>query len=136
MLWVGISVKARCTTLCDKIRQLLATGRWFSPGTPVSSTNKTDHHDINEILLKVVLNTIKQTNIINWMIYELRVTRLPIIDRLSMLWHSGNRQIITWKRCIENHFRETTELNVCILTVWYFYFILSLKFKNISGNFL
>jgi hypothetical protein len=27
-----------------------------------SSTNKTDHHDITEILLKVALNTIKQTN--------------------------------------------------------------------------
>jgi hypothetical protein len=27
----------------------------------VSSTNKTDHHDITEILLKVVLNTINQT---------------------------------------------------------------------------
>jgi hypothetical protein len=27
-------------------------GRWFSPGPPVSSTNKTDHHDIAEILLK------------------------------------------------------------------------------------
>ena len=25
--------------------------------------NKTDHHDITEILLKVALNTIKQTNI-------------------------------------------------------------------------
>jgi hypothetical protein len=34
------------------------TGRWFSPGTPVSSTNKTDHHYIAEILLKVALNTI------------------------------------------------------------------------------
>ena len=30
----------------------------FSKGTPVSSSNKTDCHDINEILLKVVLNTI------------------------------------------------------------------------------
>jgi hypothetical protein len=27
----------------------------------VSSTNKTDRHDITEILLKVALNTIKQT---------------------------------------------------------------------------
>jgi hypothetical protein len=27
----------------------------------VSSTNKTDHHDITEILLKVALNTINQT---------------------------------------------------------------------------
>jgi hypothetical protein len=32
--------------------------RWFSPGIPVSSTNKIDHHDITEILLKVALNTI------------------------------------------------------------------------------
>jgi hypothetical protein len=29
---------------------------------PVSSTNKTDRHDITEILLKVALNTINQTN--------------------------------------------------------------------------
>jgi len=40
---------------------LLAHGRWFSPGTPASSTTKTDPHDIAEILLKVALNTIKQT---------------------------------------------------------------------------
>jgi hypothetical protein len=49
------------TTLCDKVRQLLATGRWFSLGILVSSTNKTDSHDITEILLKVALNTINQT---------------------------------------------------------------------------
>jgi hypothetical protein len=29
------------TTLCDKVSQWLATGQWFSPGTPVSPTNKT-----------------------------------------------------------------------------------------------
>ena len=46
------------TTLFDKVCQSLATGLWFSPGTPVSSTNKTEHHDITEILLKVALNTI------------------------------------------------------------------------------
>ena len=34
------------------------TGRWFSSGIPVSSTNKIDCHDIAEILLKVALNTI------------------------------------------------------------------------------
>jgi hypothetical protein len=33
----------------------------FSPGTPVSSTNKTDRYDIAEILLKVALNTMNQT---------------------------------------------------------------------------
>ena len=41
--------------------QWLATGQWFSQGTPVSSTNKTDCQDITEILLKVALNTINQT---------------------------------------------------------------------------
>jgi hypothetical protein len=56
MLWVGISIRARCT-LCDQVCQWLATGLWFSPGTPVSSINKTDNHDIAEILLKVALNT-------------------------------------------------------------------------------
>jgi hypothetical protein len=34
---------------------LLAHGRWFSLGTPASSTTKTGHHDIAEILLKVAL---------------------------------------------------------------------------------
>ena len=32
-------------------------------GTPVSSTNKPDHHDITEILLKVALSTIKPNQI-------------------------------------------------------------------------
>jgi hypothetical protein len=41
--------------------QWLATGQWFSPDPPVSSTNITDCHDMTEILLKVALNTIKQT---------------------------------------------------------------------------
>ena len=34
-----------------------------SPGTPVSTSNKTYCHDITEILLKVVLNTIEVINI-------------------------------------------------------------------------
>ena len=37
-------------------------GWWFSPGTPFSSTNKTDRHDIAEILLKVALSTLAQLN--------------------------------------------------------------------------
>ena len=32
--------------------------RWFSQSNPVSSTNKTESHDITEILLKAALNTI------------------------------------------------------------------------------
>jgi hypothetical protein len=37
-------------------------GQWFSLGPLLSSTDKTDHHDIAEILLNVALNTIKPTN--------------------------------------------------------------------------
>jgi hypothetical protein len=58
-LWVRIQIRVKCTTLCVKVCQWLAIGQWFSPGPPVSSTNKTDRHDITEILLKVALNTIK-----------------------------------------------------------------------------
>ena len=61
-LWVWTPLRRGVlnTTLCDKVCQWLATGRWFSQGTPVSSTNKTDRHDITEILLKVALSTINQ----------------------------------------------------------------------------
>jgi hypothetical protein len=38
------------TKLCDKVCQWLTTGWWFSPGTPVSSTNKTDCHDITGLV--------------------------------------------------------------------------------------
>jgi hypothetical protein len=47
-----------CTQLavvCDKVYQLLAHGRWFSPDAPASSTTKTGRHDIAEILLEVAL---------------------------------------------------------------------------------
>ena len=47
--------------LCDKVCQYLMEGRWFSLGTPVSSTNKADRQDITEILLTVVLNIITLT---------------------------------------------------------------------------
>jgi hypothetical protein len=40
---------------------LLAHGRWFSPGTPASSTTKTGRRDIAEILLKVALSTKNQS---------------------------------------------------------------------------
>jgi hypothetical protein len=42
---------------------LLAQGRWFSPGTPASSTTKTGRHDIAEILLKVALKYQKSNQI-------------------------------------------------------------------------
>jgi hypothetical protein len=86
MLWVRISIRARCTTLCDTVCQWLATGLWFSLGPLGSSTNKTNCHDTAEILLKVVLNTIKQTTNktrwynkeINWFIIFLELSDISV----------------------------------------------------------
>ena len=63
MLWVRtpFSRGVLDTTFCDKVCQWLGTGHWFSPGSSISPTNKTDCHDIAEILLKVALNTITLT---------------------------------------------------------------------------
>jgi hypothetical protein len=49
----------RLAATSGKVCQLLAHGRWFSSGTPASSTTKTGRHDISEILLKVALKTPK-----------------------------------------------------------------------------
>jgi hypothetical protein len=51
-----------CTRLAaasGKDCQLLVHGRWFSSGTPASSTTKTGRHVIAEILLKMELKTPK-----------------------------------------------------------------------------
>jgi hypothetical protein len=47
-------------------KKIYATGRWFSPGTPDSSTNKSDRHDIADILLKAALNTKPLPNCISY----------------------------------------------------------------------
>jgi Zn-finger protein len=59
-----VNYKKGCTRLAaasDKVYQLLAHGLWFSPGTPASSTTKTGCHDIDQILLKVTLNSKNQS---------------------------------------------------------------------------
>ena len=64
--WVRVrlcKLQKWCTRLAaasDKVYQLLAHGRWFSPGTLASSTTKTGH-DIAEILLKEALCAINQS---------------------------------------------------------------------------
>ena len=54
MLWVRISIRARCTALCDKVCQWLATDRLFSPSTLVSSTN-VKHHNPNPCTFESVM---------------------------------------------------------------------------------
>ena len=47
-------------TLSNKVCQQLAAGRWFSP---VSSTNKTDRHNIVEILLIITIHVFFQISV-------------------------------------------------------------------------
>ena len=62
MTYGHVSFKG-CTRLAsDKVYQLLAHGRWFSPGTLAFSTTKIGRHDIAEKWLKVALSTKNQIN--------------------------------------------------------------------------
>jgi hypothetical protein len=58
--------RTRLAITSDTVYQLLAQGRWFSPGNPASSSTKSGRHDIAEILLKVALNTKIQFQIHNY----------------------------------------------------------------------
>jgi len=79
--------------------QCLPTGRWLFLGTLVSSTNKTDSHDITEILLKVALNSIILT------LLKLISDHFDVVDNTSVLHVPDKRRTISilteiylWKR--------------------------------------
>jgi hypothetical protein len=62
--------------ISDAVCQWLVKGRWFFPGTPVSSTIR---HDITEILLKVVLNTIN------------------LLEQIPLgMFHNGYSNMVIW----------------------------------------
>ena len=65
------------------------TGRWFSPGTQDSSTNRTDSHDITEILFKVALNTITPSLVI-FHVFEAGGSDLNItFIEMELLWSNA-----------------------------------------------
>ena len=120
-MWVRISIRTSCTTLCDKVCKWLATGQWFSPGTPVSSTNKTYRHDIAEILLKVALNIIKQTNQTIYPPLKLFISEIINFSKLRKGLYSCNclnllgstimfSQIYIKFNCLKNSIRKKKRL--------------------------
>ena len=96
-MWRGftpgfVNYKKGCTRLAtasDKVYQLLAHGRWFSQGIPVSSTIKTGRRDIVEILLKVALNTINEW--INPMIIHVQVI-LKVSPITNLIWMQSDKE--------------------------------------------
>ena len=94
MTWV--SYKKGCTRLAaasDKVYQLLAHGRWFSPGTLASSTTKTGCHGMAWYSWNIAESGIKHQKSIN----QASKTNMTIIScelwkcNLFSSWHTVNR---------------------------------------------
>ena len=78
----------RLAATSDKVYLLLAHARWFSP---VSSTAKTGHHDIAEILLKVALNTKNPSIGFSLLLWYLQMFLTPIkIQQTYFNFHVGS----------------------------------------------
>jgi hypothetical protein len=122
-----VNCKKWCTRLAaasDKVYQLLAHGRWFSPGSLASSTNKTDHQDITEILLKVAWNTITITQILFFdhckvnSIYKF-IPQAPVykmVRVLLCLWRLLQKHVVPTKLYIY--------VFIQVHCVWYFIHVL------------
>ena len=76
-----------------------------SPGTPVSSTNKTDCQDITEILLKVALSTINQPTCIriNYKYFDIYIIKGS--ERQAKTGATGQR------------LKEATKINLSLSTL-------------------
>jgi len=108
LLSLGQSINHN-TALCisnyyiSKVCQWLAAGQWFSPGTvfrfpPSMGTNKTDRHDITEILLKVALSTLTlytkmQVAIWIWIIHHAVIAKW-LNDTIEFNFTSGYNRYV------------------------------------------
>ena len=95
------------TTLSDKVCQWLAIGQWFTPCTPVSSTNKTDRHDIIENIVESGLKQHKPNLIIRFCLCCLR----PHIKYAVYIWTT------IWKSCLKPIFLSEPQLTK--LFIWW-----------------
>ena len=91
------------------VSDLRQVGGFLSRGTPISSTNKTDRHDITEILLQVALNT---TNPQNPPIKDAKVDVRFITSRVSNMLLTFWINVCFYIECL---------LNCIDRTQWLFY---------------
>ena len=107
------------TTLCDEVCQWLATGQLVSPGSPVSSINKTDRHNIAEIFLKMALSTITLTlttfffAMVLSMLLWFTASGYTFLYLQTFLSHFSWYQILS----IENNFPHNAKISYSIVSL-------------------
>ena len=102
----------RLAAASNKVYQLLVHDRWFSPGTPASSTTKPGRHDIVELLLKVALSTNNQS-------INLSLCVLYMFLAFQISYSIGSTDYVI------------NDISVAIFIVLYFYIKLIFIYKHI-----
>ena len=98
----------RLVSLGENFYHLLAHGRWFSPGTPNSSTTKTGHHAIAEILLKVALSTNNQIKSFFFVdLLWLQLMYVILAQKIAKLYKLRNIVLNASKNYVENALNGT-----------------------------
>jgi hypothetical protein len=112
-LWVRTPLMAKCTLYSKHYGIKCVSNLWqvggFYPDTLVSSTNKTDRHDITEILLKVALNTIIPNpacmcRVIDSLVYSLKEVQFRFFFKRLTCIVSFMQKRVMWCEMHESHF--------------------------------
>ena len=118
--------------------------QWFSQSTLVSSINKTDCHDITEILLKVALNTINTNPALlaylptlffkivcgNIWIY------LKTLQHVFLIWHFNEIMILNFLFFLESEMWKKTSNDINMLLILFIKTILHLQSSKYWNIFL
>jgi hypothetical protein len=98
-VWTPLKQAELDTTLCDTVCQWLAAGRWFAPGTPVSSINY-----LQVGFVFVVLNaTYNNISVISWRsVLLLEETGVPGANHrpAASHWQTVSHNVVSSSACL------------------------------------
>ena len=99
----------RLAATSDKVYQLLAHGRWFSPGTPASSTTKTGRHDIAESDVKHNKSNLLQMHMTIFMLGIIQFRFVSYVWWCLIFFH---HVLHTFKQSISQKLEKKTYLQI------------------------